>query len=113
MRDTNVWDDDLDVIANKTFMKIVTIVKSFKKTPPRPALALPLPNEFDEAAHTDLKYRKNNLYILYMIDMFSRFILWCFITKNMIRGKFANPTFRGLYENLNVHFRNTADESLW
>ena len=30
MGDTNVWDNDLDVIANKTFTKIVTIAKSFK-----------------------------------------------------------------------------------
>lgn len=45
--------------------------------------------------------------------MFSRFISWCFITKKMICGKFANPKFRGIYENLNVHFLNTADESPW
>ena len=31
----------------------------------------------------------------------------------MICGKFANPKFRGIYENLNVHFLNTADESPW
>ena len=63
MKDENAWYNDFD-IANEIYENC-DICKKFQKTPPRPAVALPLANGFNDTVAIDLNYWKNNLSILY------------------------------------------------
>ena len=51
-----------------------------KRSPDRPAVAMPMANDFNEKLAIDLKHWKGG-YILYMIDMFTRFTQAAFITR--------------------------------
>ena len=53
----------------------------YKKSPPRPKVGLPVANDFNEVVGLDLKVldSKKGLYILWMVDLFSRFIKGVFI----------------------------------
>ena len=70
MQDANIWGDEYNTIADQIY-ESCEICKKIKKIPPRPAVALPLASEFNDAVAIDLKHWEGNLYILYMIDMFS------------------------------------------
>ena len=98
-----------------------------------------LASEFNDAVAIDLKHWKGNLYMLYMIDIFSRFTLACIIhdkhpdtvincimqtwvgsgmgaLKKFLADngrEFANPKFTDMCGNLNVPMMNTATESPW
>ena len=47
--------------------------KRFHKTPATPVVCLPLASDFNDVVVMDLKSWKNGFYILYLIDLFSRF----------------------------------------
>lgn len=53
-----------------------------KRNPDRPAVALPMASEFNEKVCIDLKFWKDG-YILYMIDMYSRFTQAAFIKRKL------------------------------
>ena len=78
MKEANVWDNGFDITANELYENC-DICEKFRKPLLRLAVALLLANEFSDVA-IDLKHWKNNLYILYMIDMLGRFTLRCFFT---------------------------------
>ena len=110
------------------FTNLVKYVKNLKR--PLHDLA----SEFNDAAAIDLKHWKGNLYMLYMIDIFSRFTLACIIhdkhpdtvincimqtwvgsgmgaPKKFLAdngGEFANPEFTDMCGNLNVFVEHSS-----
>ena len=138
LQDANVWDDEYNPVLDKIYQQCETCMK-FSKTPPRPVVCLPLATSFNQSVAMDLKHWKNGIYILYLIDMFSRFTraqwitrkdpeiiidkiftMWVgaglgapekFIADN--GGEFANNEYRDMAENLNIHVINTAAQSPW
>ena len=94
MEDANIWGDEYNTIADQIY-ESCEICKKIKRSPPRPAVALPLASEFNDAAAIDLKHWKGNLYILYMIDMFSRFTLAC-----IIRDKHPDTVIRSFLQTM-------------
>lgn len=138
MKDAKAWDEDCLSIINELYQRC-DICKRFTKTPPRPVVCLPLASSFNEAVAMDLKVWRNNLYILYLMDMFTRLTkgVWIknklpdTIIKETMRnwvgagfgypkkfladngGEFANDNFRDMCQNLNVEVLNTAARSPW
>lgn len=136
--DANVWDDEYSKLADDLYNSC-EICKKFQITPPRPSVCLPIAKDFNDAVALDLKHWSNNKYILYMIDIFTRFTLACFIDdkkpdtiidsivkiwigsgmgspKRFIAdngGEFANSNFRDMCENLNIEILHTAAQSPW
>ena len=76
--DANMWNEEYSDFANELYEKC-EICHGFKVTPPRPVASLSLTNDFNDAVAIDLKHWKNNLYILYMVDIFTKFTLGSFI----------------------------------
>ena len=62
-------------ILNKLYENCVVCIK-FKKSIPRPKVSPPMASNFNQVVCMDLKiWPKYNLIILYMIDMFSRYVV--------------------------------------
>ena len=120
---------------NKLYEKCQTC-RQFAKTPPRPAVSLPMENEFNDKVALDLKIWKGGKYILHMIDMFSQLsicVYWKKTSKRSCRqnyavlgsswlgcheeilfenrGEFSNHEMRE--ELLNVETCTTLSESPW
>ena len=57
------------------------VCSQFKKSPPRPRVGLPAANDFNEIVGLDLKVvdQKRGHYILWMVDLFSKFIKGVFL----------------------------------
>ena len=56
-------------------------MKEFSHTPPRPSVCMPMAREFNEIVAMDLKSVRENLWILYKIDMFTRYTMATLITR--------------------------------
>ncbi len=111
-----------------------------KRTPDKPAVAPPLANDFGQALGMDLKVwdKEKGIYILYMIDIFTRYqvatvikskeasvivdaftLKWLptfgriekLITDN--GGEFSNEEMREVASRLNVQLYTTGAESPW
>ena len=66
-------DDDVSKIRDKIFSKCV-ICLQFAFTRLRPIVGMPLGKNFNDCVAMDLKiYQKQNLIILYLIDVFTRY----------------------------------------
>ena len=72
MTDAKVWDEDFKMLAENLY-DACEVCHRFKKTPARPVACLPMSVCFNDAVAMDLKYWRNKHYILYLIDMYSRF----------------------------------------
>ena len=77
LADSNMWNDEYSDFINELYEKC-EICHRFKVTPSRPIVSLSLANDFNDAAAIE-KHWKNNLYILYMVDIFTKFTLGSFI----------------------------------
>ena len=113
------------------------ICKQYAKTPPRPSVAMPMANHFNEKVAMDLK-SWNGRWILHLIDMWSRLTLSVFIDRKkpsvvidkIMRhwvahfgvmgtvmhdngGEFSNDEMRSVCSVLNVKICTTAAESPW
>ena len=123
----------------KNLYELYKICKRFQCTQPRPVVGLPFTKGFNGVVALNLKQWGESSYILYMIDLFTKFMLGCFIKNknadNIINsvilkwlgsglwsskhflvddtGEFAKEKFWDMCENLNVHVLHTAAESLW
>ena len=112
----------------------------FKRSVPKPKVSPPMANDFNETICMDLKiFKKRNLIILYIIDMFTRFtvakiipdkrpesvikvLLDCWIL-NLFGaprrilfdngGEFYNAKMKDLCHNFNIKFISTGAESPW
>ena len=132
--DANMWNEEYSDFANELYEKC-EICHGFKVTPPRPVASLSLTNDFNDAVAIDLKHWKNNLYILYMVDIFTKFTLAslrikhraqlsiqlfkCGLVLVLVHRKSFLKTMAGylrknglgMCENLNIQVLNTAAES--
>ena len=66
-----LWKDSFQESFDKMYENC-QICKKYKKTPPRPKVAMPFANEFNEAVCADLKSWKTG-WILHLIDMHTRY----------------------------------------
>ena len=79
LKDTRVWHDDYKVQLGEIYNKC-ELCKVYKKTPSKPAVALPVATRFNQKVCMDLK-KKGDKWILHLIDMFSRLSISAFIIR--------------------------------
>ena len=137
-RDANMWKVEYESIMNDMYERCETC-RRFQRTPSKPVVCVPLASRFNESVAMDLKVLSHGSYILYLIDMFTRFTKAVFlnnkrpptiIEKVMLMwvgsglgspkkfladngGEFSNEEYRDMCENLNVGVLCTAAESPW
>ena len=125
--DSNLWNIEYEQILD-TIYKNCEICKRFKCTPPRQAVSFSLVKDFNDVVALDLKQSNKTHYILYMIDLITKFTLGCFIKDKQPEtiidsvmklwigsgfgaikkhladngGEFASEQNRNLCENLNI-----------
>ena len=71
LKDANKWKDEWGVLVNTLYENCETC-DVFQKTPDTPVVAMPEARTFCELVVMDLKVWKIGLYLLHMIDAFSR-----------------------------------------
>jgi hypothetical protein len=71
LKDANVWTEDLKTSLAKVYANC-EMCKTYTKTPPRPVVALPMAQTFNEKVAVDLKKWGKDGWLLHMIDMWSR-----------------------------------------
>ena len=71
LKDANVWSEDLKPILTELYVNC-QMCKTYKKTPPRPVVAMPMAQSFNEKVAIDLKKWGDDGWLLHMIDMWSR-----------------------------------------
>ena len=79
MKDAKYWQDSFEDILSDIYESCDTC-KRFQRTPSRPVVAMPMAREFNEKVAMDLKKWKG-MWILHMIDMWSRFSVSVFIKR--------------------------------
>ena len=114
------------------------ICKTHKKTPPKPAVSLPLARDFNDTVAVDLHQLEDGLWYLHAIDLFSRFSAGCLMrtkrssefVKQFLNcwisihgtpktlfhdngGEFNNEEVRDMAENFNISVKTTAAYSPW
>ena len=81
MIDPGIWDEEYKHLIVKLYDNC-EICKRFHKTPATSVECLPLASDFNDVVAMDLKSWENG-YILYLIDMFSRFTKTEFIKNKL------------------------------
>ena len=114
------------------------VCKMYKKTPLRPVVGLPLASEFNHTVAMDLITIQQGVWILHLVDVFSRYSVACvrrskkpstiieaifkiwisyfgrpqrFLVDN--GGEFANEKYREMCESFSIDVAKTAAESPW
>ena len=128
--------DEVDSFSSKC-----EVCAKFRKTPSRPVVAMPIATDFNEAVAMDLKVWdfKHGVYILYLIDIATRYtkarVIYSktqdVIVENVISmwiaegpgspskflsdngGEFSNESYTEMCENFNIRECKTAVESPW
>ena len=133
-------------IVDKEYMNLIDdvtekceICPKWKKTPSRPIVSLPMATEFNETVAMDLKIwnKEKHIYILHLIDLFTRFSISTIITSKDCQvvvdkvmqcwigtglgtpekflvdngGEFSGDYFKDMCENLNIMVMHTAADS--
>jgi transposase InsO family protein/G:T-mismatch repair DNA endonuclease (very short patch repair protein) len=137
LKDAKVWEDEYKCILEHMYDKCETCLV-FRKTPPRPVVAMPEASRFRELLVMDLK-KWNNVYILHMIDAWSRFSISAVIKQKLPQvvahefllkwlgggygppdrikfdngGEFSNEEITEMSELLDMEITTTAGESPW
>ena len=78
--DAGCWSQDKEDLL-KDIYSSCAICKEFSPTPPRPAVCMPMAREFNQVVAMDLKKWRDSLWILYKIDMFTRFTMATLINR--------------------------------
>ena len=129
-------DDLIEAIKKVTIS--CKVCEKYKKPAPRPVVGFPMASRFGECVAMDLKEFEPNVYLLHVIDHFTRlsagavirnkkpetvirelFRNWiqiygapeAFLTDN--GGEFNNSAFRELGEKFNINIKTTAAYSPW
>ena len=136
LKSAGVWHDELATYVDRIYAEC-NVCKQFSRTPSRPVVSLPLAYEFNEVVSMDLKYWRPGLWILHMVDCYSRFSQSVFITskrpkaiiesvitnwvgvfgimeKGVITdngGEFCNSDMRQMSSLLNIELMTTAAEA--
>ena len=79
MQNAGVWKDEFTPDLEK-IQDSCELCKVYKRTPPRPVVAMPMASRFNEKVSMDLK-KWGNKWILHLIDMWSRFTVSVFINR--------------------------------
>ena len=79
LKNAKAWSKDMMAILDKIVDGCEGCILR-RRNPDRPAVCLPMANDFNEKVCIDLKHW-NNGYILYMIDMYSRFTSAAYISR--------------------------------
>ena len=136
LKNANMWSEDCNLELTK-IQNGCQICKQFSKTPARPVVALPLAEKFNEAVCMDLKQWRG-LWILHMVDMYSRYTQSVWVTRKSSKdildailenwvgvfgvmntiltdngGEFTSEEIREVTSFLNVKKYTTAAESPW
>ena len=136
LKSANVWNPKMDDMLNSIIDGCEGCILR-KRSPDRPAVAMPMATEFNEKVAIDLKIWKGG-YILYMIDMFTRYTQAAFLTRKLPEqvldaimekwvanfgvpsailndngGEFVNAELQALKSELNVVDITTGAESPW
>lgn len=136
-KNAGLIDKEVCVLLRK-IVEDCDICVRYKRTPPKPAVGLPLATEFNQVVGVDLHTIKPGLYYMHMIDLFTRYSAACVIhnklpstivnkfiqtwisvhgaPKSIISdngGEFNNPDFRDMAENFNIGIKTTPAESPW
>ena len=132
--DDKEYMDLIEDVTNKC-----EICPKWKKTPSRPVVSLPMATEFNETVAMDLKIwdKKKHIYILHMIDVYTRFskatiirskeskevidkFMQCWVGSGLgvpekilvdNGGEFSSGQFKDMCENLNIMEMHTAADS--
>jgi len=138
---SKLWNEENEKLLSDEVTRVskeCNICKQYKKAPPTPVVCLPLANEFNDVVAMDLIVMKHGVYILHIIDLFTRYSVACVRTSkrpNQIidaimktwvsyfgtprrfladnGGEFSNAEYREMCENLNIDMMKTAAESPW
>ena len=79
LKDAGIWRDDYEQTVSDIEQKC-EMCKKYAKTPPKPVVSMPMAKEFNEKVAIDLK-QWNGLWILHIIDMWSRYTVSVFISR--------------------------------
>ena len=71
IQDAGQWEENFQGML-EDISKTCNLCKRYMKTPPRPAVSLPMASRFNEKVAMDLK-QLNGRWILHIIDMWSRY----------------------------------------
>ena len=82
LNDAGIWKPEYNSVLSDISEKC-KICKEFASTPPRSVVCLPLARNFNEKVAMDLKHWKKGLWILYMVDLYSRYTMATFITRKL------------------------------
>ena len=135
LRDAGVWREqcaqDLEKIENNC-----TLCKQYIRTPSRPVVGFPMAKRFNQVVAMDLKHWGEGKWILYLIDMWSRYTQSAFIDRKKTTmvidqimkiwigtfgvmegiltdngGEFSSEEMRDVASVLNIRVNTTAAES--
>ena len=81
MKNASVWKDSYGVLLEDIY-SVCQICKQYKRSPPRPVVALPVATRFNQVVCMDLK-QWERMWILHMIDYHTRFTQSVFIQKKL------------------------------
>lgn len=134
LQDAGKWQEEYKDLLEQ-ICKNCDICQRYAKTPPRPAVSLPMASHFNEKVAMDLKKLDNN-WILHIIDMWSRYTVSVFIQRKRSSdvlnalmqkwiaifgimgsimtdngGEFSSDEMREVMSVLNVRVITTAAES--
>ena len=78
IKSSQLWKDDPEVliIVDEISSKC-DVCKMYKKTPLRPVVGLPLASEFNHTVAMDLITIQQGVWILHLVDVFSRYSVAC------------------------------------
>ena len=82
LHDAGCTNTYLSVVI-KDIYKTCEICKAFAPTPPRPVVCIPLAQEFNQCVAMDLKTLHTGQWILYMIDIFTRYTMAQLISRKL------------------------------
>ena len=80
LEDAQVWEGSFTDILDDIHTRC-KVCKEYTHTPPRPVVSLPMASSFNECVSMDLKQWQAGLWILYIIDVFTRYTMGVFITR--------------------------------
>lgn len=82
LKDAGCTNTNLSVVIEDIY-KTCEICKAFAPTPPRPVVCMPLAQEFNQCVAMDLKTLYTGQWILYMIDVFTRYTMAQLISRKL------------------------------
>ena len=137
LKNAGIKKPELFKILNETVSRC-EICQRFRKTPSRPAVGLPMATDFNETVAADLHQLEHSVWLLHMIDMFTRYSAGVIIRSKQSSvfvdsflshwvgifgapkrffsdngGEFENEEVRQMGQNLGIEIITTAAYSPW